>query len=163
MPLLEHEKAKIIIGDLLKILLDELEMNWEPFGSTTFKRKDMQAGIEPDDCFYIQNYARMIGKDRLDLTIDPPPDLAIEVDLISKTKLSVYEALGVPEIWRYKNQRLQINILQDGKYLQSLISPSFPNFPITEVIPAFISRSLTEGTSATLRAFRQWVMERIEK
>jgi Uma2 family endonuclease len=62
MPLPEHEKPKIIIGDLLKILLDELEINWEPFGSTTFKRQDMMAGIEPDDCFYIKNYAQMVGR-----------------------------------------------------------------------------------------------------
>ena len=81
----EHEKAKVIIGDLLKILLDELEIDWEPFGSTTFKRQDMMAGIEPDDCFYIQNAARMIGRESLDLTVDPPPDLAIEIDVTSKT------------------------------------------------------------------------------
>lgn len=70
----EHEKAKVVIGDLLKILLDDLGIAWEPFGSTTFKREDMVQGIEPDDCFYIQNYARMIGKDRVALAVDPPPD-----------------------------------------------------------------------------------------
>ncbi len=98
MPLPEHEFDKEIIGDMVKILLEELEVDRECYGSTTFKRKDMEAGIEPDNCFYIQNYRLMIGKRRLDLTVDPPPDLAIEVDVTSKTQLSAYEALGVPEL-----------------------------------------------------------------
>ncbi|MGC1245639.1 MAG: Uma2 family endonuclease, partial [Spirulinaceae cyanobacterium] len=86
MPLPEHEFDKEIIGDMVKILLEELEIDRECYGSTTFKRKDMVAGIEPDNCFYIQNYRSMIGKRRLDLTVDPPPDLAIEVDVTSKTQ-----------------------------------------------------------------------------
>lgn len=157
MPSAEHERAKVIIGDLLKILLDELNLNWEPFGSTTFKRQEMAAGIEPDDCFYIQNYARMIGKKRINLTVDPPPDLAIEVDITSKTQLSAYEALGVPEIWRYENQTLKIYFLQNHQYIKSPISPTFPEFLVIEGISQFFEMSLTEGTSVALRAFRQWV------
>ncbi|NER98429.1 MAG: Uma2 family endonuclease, partial [Symploca sp. SIO1B1] len=88
MPLPEHEFDKEIIGDMVKILLEELEIERECYGSTTFKRRDMAAGIEPDNCFYIQNYRSMIGKRRLDLTVDPPPDLAIEIDVTSKTQLS---------------------------------------------------------------------------
>ncbi|NET03530.1 MAG: Uma2 family endonuclease [Symploca sp. SIO2B6] len=160
MPLPEHEKAKIIIGDLLKILLDELDLNWEPFGSTTFKRQDMAAGIEPDDCFYIQNYARMIGRENLDLTVDPPPDLAIEIDLTSKTQLSAYEVLGVPEIWRYKNRELQVYVLQSGKYVESTMSPTFPDFPVIEGISQFLKMGRLSGTSQALRAFRLWVRER---
>jgi Uma2 family endonuclease len=106
MPLAGHERIKVLFGDLLKIILDELGLEWESLGSTTFKSKKMQAGIEPDDCFYIQNYQAMIGKMRLNLDIDPVPDLAIEVDLTSITQISAYEALAVPEIWRYKNGKL---------------------------------------------------------
>jgi Uma2 family endonuclease len=163
MPLPEHEKPKIIIGDLLKILLDELEINWEPFGSTTFKRQDMMAGIEPDDCFYIQNSAQMIGREILDLTVDPPPDLAIEIDVTSKTQLSAYEVLGVPEIWRYENRRLQVYVLQSGKYAESAISPTFPNFPVIEGISQFLEMGRQSGTSQALRAFRQWVRERVNR
>jgi Uma2 family endonuclease len=163
MPLPEHEKPKIIIGDLLKILLDELEINWEPFGSTTFKRQDMMAGIEPDDCFYIQNYARMIGRESLDLTVDPPPDLAIEIDVTSKTQLSAYEVLGVPEIWRYENRRLQVYVLQSGKYVESAISPTIPDFPVIEGISQFLEMGRISGTSQALRAFRQRVRERMNK
>lgn len=135
-------------------------MERECFGSTTFKREDMVAGIEPDNCFYIQNHARMIGRDRLDLTVDPPPDLAIEVDVTSKTQVSAYEALGVPEIWRYENRKLQIYVLQAGKYVESQTSPTFPNFPVIEGISRFLEMSRTTGTSQALRAFRKWVRER---
>jgi len=159
MPLPKHEKAKVIIGDLVKILLEELEIDYESFGSTTFKREDMASGVEPDDSFYIQNHVRMIGKERIDLKVDPPPDLAIEVDVTSKTQLDAYEALGVPELWRYEDGKLQINILNDGKYIESEISPSFPNLAILSAIPQFVEQSRTVGTRPTLRTFRQWVRD----
>jgi Uma2 family endonuclease len=161
-PLPKHEKAKVVIGDLLKILLDELDLNWEPLGSTTFKRKDMAAGIEPDDCFYIKNHAVMIGREHIDLTVDPPPDLAIEIDDTSKTQLSAYEALGVPEIWRYENYKLKIYLLQKGEYVESPTSPTFPDFPVTEGISRFVDFSRTAGTRPALKAFRQWVGEQLE-
>lgn len=159
MPLPKHEVAKVIIGDLGKILLEELEIDCESFGSTTFKREDMNFGVEPDDSFYIQNHAQMIGKERIDLKVDPPPDLVIEVDVTSKTQLDAYEALQVPELWRYEAGKLQINVLQDGKYVESDISPNFPNLPIIEAITTFVEQSRTIGRSAALRAFRQWVRD----
>lgn len=158
-PLPEHERAKVIIGDLVKILLDELDRNWESFGSTTFKREDMTAGVEPDDCFYIQNYKLMIGRDRINLTVDPPPDLAIEIDVTSKTKMSAYQALRVPEIWRYENGNLEINLLQGEQYIKSQTSLTFPNFPIIEGIYRFVEMSRTIGTTPALREFRKWVRE----
>ncbi|MBD2516712.1 Uma2 family endonuclease [Nostoc sp. FACHB-973] len=161
-PLPEHERAKVIIGNLVIILLDELDLNWECLGSTTFKRKDLSAGLEPDDCFYIENYQLMIGKDRIDLTIDPPPDLAIEIDVTSRTKISAYQALKVPEIWRYENRNLEINLLQGEQYAKSQTSPTFPDFPITELIPRFVEMARTTGTSSAIRNFRQWVREQIQ-
>jgi len=158
-PLPEHEVNKETIGDIVKILLEELEIDRECFGSTTFQREDMLAGIEPDNCFYIQNYAQMIGKTRVNLTVDPPPDLAIEIDVTSKTQVSAYQALGVPEIWRYENGKLQIYLLESGKYVESLNSPIFPNFPIIEEISRFLEISQTIGTSRMLREFRKWVRE----
>ncbi|MFB2772935.1 Uma2 family endonuclease [Pelatocladus sp. BLCC-F211] len=158
-PLPKHEVAKVIIGDLVKILLEELEIDCETFGSTTFKREDMAFGIEPDDSFYIQNHARMIAKERIDLTIDPPPDLVIEVDVTSKTQLDAYEALKVPELWRYEDGKLQINILQNGKYIESEMSVTFPNWAILQIVPQFVEQSRTIGRSPALRAFREWVRE----
>jgi Uma2 family endonuclease len=161
MPLPKHEKAKVIIGDLVKILLEELQIDCEAFGSTTFKREDMAQGVEPDDSFYIQNHATMIGKERIDLNVEPPPDLAIEVDVTSKTQLDAYEALGVPELWKYADGKLQINILQNGKYIQSEFSPTFPNLPISQVIPQFVEQSQKIGRSPTLRICREWVKAQI--
>ncbi|BAY74623.1 hypothetical protein NIES25_10370 [Nostoc linckia NIES-25] len=161
-PLPEHERAKVVIGNLVKVLLDELELNWESLGSTTFKRKDISAGIEPDDCFYIQNYQLMIGKDTIDLTFDPPPDLAIEIDVTSRIKISAYQALRVPEIWRYENKNLDINVLQGEQYTKSETSLTFPSFPINELIPRFVEMARTTGTSSAIRNFRQWVREQIQ-
>lgn len=159
MPLPEHEVNKELIGDMVKLLLDELEMDWEPYGSTTFKRAEMSAGIEPDTCFYIQNARRMIGKGRLNLSVDPLPDLAIEIDVTSKTQLSAYVALGVPELWCYGNGKLQVFLLRESEYLQVETSPTFANVPVIEGIVQFLKLSETEGSSAARKAFRQWVRE----
>jgi Uma2 family endonuclease len=160
-PLPEHKKAKVIIGDLVKILLDELDLCWESLGSTTFKREDMAAGVEPDDCFYIQNYRLMIAKERIDLSIDPPPDLVIEIDVTSKTKVSAYQELKVPEIWRYENGSLEINLLQGDEYIKSKTSLIFSNFPVTDEISRFVKMAKTAGTTLALREFRKWVKEYI--
>jgi Uma2 family endonuclease len=161
MPLPKHEKAKILIGEFVKILLDELGTDWEPYGSTTFKRPEMAAGVEPDDCFYIQNAARMVGKDRIDLSEDPPPDLALEVDITSQTQLSAYVALGVPELWRYAEGRVEIFVLRSGEYVPVDTSPTFPNLPVVEKISEYLKISQTEGAGAARRAFRQWVREQL--
>ena len=136
--------------------MNERDMAWESLGSTTFKREDMTVGIEPDDCFYIQHHNLMIGRNRVDLTLDPPPDLAIEVDLTSTTQLSAYETLGVPELWRYQDHNLHIYVLQAGQYVESPSSPTFPDLPIREGISRFVEMSRTAETSPTLRAFRDW-------
>jgi Uma2 family endonuclease len=160
-PLPEHETAKVFLGDFVKILLDELHLDWISLGSTTFKKQLMAVGIEPDDCFYIQNSQRMVGRTRLDLAIDPPPDLAIEVDLTSKTQISAYEALQVPEVWCYDSGRLKFFVLQQGHYRESLTSLNFPALPLLETLPQWIQRGQTEVMSTVGRSFRQWVREQI--
>jgi Uma2 family endonuclease len=161
MPLSEHERAKVLIGDLLKILLEELDLPWESLGSSTFKKESMNAGIEPDDCFYIKNCHAMIGKKRLDLTIDPLPDLAIEVDLTSPTQISAHEALKVPEIWRYKNDKLAIFILTEGQYIESSISLIFPDLLVLEGISRQLERSteilMSEARKEFRKEVRQWL------
>ena len=157
MPLPGHERIKILISNLLVILLEELGLEWESLGSTTFKSKRMQAGIEPDDCFYIKNYQAMIGKTRLDLDVDPVPDLAIEIDLTSITKISAYEALAVPEIWRYRNGKLEISLFENGKYINSSVSKTFPSVPVMQGISLFLEKSKDQPMSALRREFRQWL------
>lgn len=157
MPLPEHEVDKELIGDMVKILLEERDIDAECFGSTTFKRKDLGVGVESDQCFYIQNHAVMIGKLRLDLTIDPAPDLAIEVDVTSKTGLEVYRQLGVPEVWRFEDGVLRIAVLENSVYQDSETSLQFPDLPIAQVIAQSIRRRRLEGRGKTLKAFRSWV------
>lgn len=158
-PLPEHERAKVIIADLVKALLDEMDLNWESLGSTTFKQQDLSAGIEPDDCFYIQNYQLMIGKNRIDLAIDPPPDLAIEIDVTSKTRINAYKALKVPEIWRYEDGEIEINLLQGEQYIKSHISRAFPNFPVIDIIPEFVQMAKKTGMSIAIKEFRKLLKE----
>lgn len=160
-PLPEHEVAKVIIGDFVKALLEELDIEFWSLGSTTFDQEKMAAGVEPDDCFYIQNEAAVRGKDRIDLTVDPPPDLAIEIDITSRTRFNNYEVLGVPELWRWNGTKLEINILVSGKYVASTASSVFPNLPIAQVISEFLIRSKADGRNAAMKAFRAWVREQL--
>jgi Uma2 family endonuclease len=123
----------------------------------------MLKGIEPDNCFYIQNEAAVRGKERLDLSVDPSPDLALEIDVTSRTHPSIYEALGVPELWRFEKGKLQINVLRNGKYMESWFSPTFPNLPLVEVIPQYLSQVKTDGRNKTMRAFRDWVRQQVTR
>ncbi|APB32355.1 Uncharacterized protein conserved in cyanobacteria [Gloeomargarita lithophora Alchichica-D10] len=155
MPLPKHEREKSMLGDIVKILLEELAIDCECFGSTTFKRQEMNFGIEPDECFYIQNHHAMIGKNRLNLAIDPPPDLAIEVDVTSQTQVQAYTRLGVPELWVYGEAELTIYILQSGQYQRSECSSIFPNLPLLAWVPELLAQSITIGRSQALRTWRQ--------
>lgn len=160
-PLPEHEKAKEIIGELVRILLDELQINFEPLGSTTFENEQMIQAVEPDTCFYIQNYEAVIGKTRINLTVDPPPDLAIEIDITSRTQFENYQRLGVPELWRCTRRGLQINLLQEGNYVESNVSPNFPGIPIIELINRTVEQNLSVGRSQAIREFKRWVRENL--
>ena len=162
MPLPEHEDDKEIIGDLIKALLEELDIEFRSLGSTTFKKNQTQ-GLEPDQCFYIQNEAAIRGKKRIDLSVDPPPDLAIEIDVTSRTHPSIYEAFGVPELWRFDQGKLQINTLQgDGSYASVAESPIFLGLPLGEILPHYLAESKIIGRNKVLKAFRQWVREQLE-
>src|SRR4028119_1624723 len=160
-PLPEHEKAKEIIGDMVKILLSERGINYEALGSTTLKNERMTQAVEPDACFYIQNQAAVIGKNRLDMSVDPPPDLAIEIDLTSRTQLGNYQILGVPELWRYARRGLQISVLQAEQYIESDVSPTFPNIPIVELVNQYTQQSQVAGRTSAIQAFRNWVGENL--
>jgi Uma2 family endonuclease len=160
-PLPEHEVNKENISDFVKVLLEELDIEFCPLGSTTFKNQTMFKGIEPDSCFYIQNEARVRGKNKLDLTVDPSPDLAIEIDLTNRTHPEIYQALGVPELWRYERNKLQILLLVNGSYIESDRSNIFANFPLIRVIPQYLAQCRTEGRNKGIKTFRSWVREQL--
>jgi len=90
----------------------------------------------------------------MDLAVYPPPDLAIESDVTSRTTLYAYKALRVPEVWIYRNRQLKIYILQNGEYTESSVSSIFPNMPITEMIPQLVQKAIDEGTSRMLRELK---------
>jgi Uma2 family endonuclease len=99
---------------------EELDIDIRGFGSTTFRREDLARGFEPDSCFYIQSVERISGRATLDLTIDPPPDLVIEIDLTNASldKFPIYAQVGVPEIWRYDRAELRIFHLENAVYVE---------------------------------------------
>jgi Uma2 family endonuclease len=156
-----HESCKALIGDLIKILLEENNWNYGALGSTTFKNASMAQAVEPDNCFYIEHEADVRGKDRIDLTIDPPPDLALEIDITTRTHFDNYQKLGVPELWRFNGKTLEINVLTDGRYIVSATSRWFPDLPLCEVIPEAVTKSRQVGRNAVMREFRQWVREHV--
>ncbi len=102
------------------------------------------------------------GKKRIDLAFDPPPDLALEIDVTSRTHPSIYEALKVPELWRFEKGKLQINVLVDDSYVESNPSPNFPGLPLIEVISIYVEQSQIVGRNKTFRAFRAWVRESVK-
>ncbi|MEG3928679.1 MULTISPECIES: Uma2 family endonuclease [unclassified Microcoleus] len=155
-PLPEHEIPRDLISDIVKILLKSAGRRYQPFGSTTFKREGA-AGVEPDACFYLLNYQRMIGRRRL-LPDDPPPDLAIETDVTSKTTIDAYKIIGVPEVWVYDSGRLRIYLLQDGEYVESDISPNFPEIAIAQLIPATVERAWQVGNLQALEEFESAIL-----
>ncbi|MBE9207946.1 Uma2 family endonuclease [Nostoc sp. LEGE 06077] len=160
-PLMPHEHNKRLIEKLIDNLAEELNLNIKSIGSTTCKRPDLLRGVEPDSAFYIQNEPLMRQKQNLDLTQDPPPDLVIEVDYTSASvdRLSIYLALGVPEVWRYNEPLMQIYRLQEGTYIPCDVSPSFVNLPLTTEIPRFLQESLNNGEISMIRSFRAWVRQ----
>jgi Uma2 family endonuclease len=157
-PLPEHEVPKGSIGRLLEAMADELDIPLSGFGSSTFRREDVAAGLEPDECYYLQNSARVQGMKRFDPLIYPPPDLAIEIDITSRSipRQPIYAALGVPELWRFDGSRLTILLLQSGSYRTTDRSPSFPFLQIDR-FAGFVRRMLDEPPTSVVREFRGWV------
>ena len=162
-PLPEHEYFSDSLGDAVKDIADELDIDYDCYGSTTWKQELKKAGVEPDQCFYIQNEPLIRGKLSFDLATDPPPDLAIEVDYSSKSlaRFPIYARLGVPEIWRYDDGKLTIHLLDGDQYYESKTSLAFPNLPIQE-LPQLIRDYLPQGKRAMRRAFRDWARKNRE-
>lgn len=159
-PLPEHEYYKEAIADLIKDLADVLEIDYETFGSTTWKRPDLLMGVEPDNCFYLQNEQLIRGKLEFDLLQDPPPDLVLEVDITNKSlnRLPIYARLGVPEIWRYEQGQLKIYQLQNNVYVETSNSLAFGRFPIEQIIP-FLQSNKALGTRTMRLLWRDWVKQ----
>ena len=165
-PLEEHDRCHKLIESLLLIVTDELEQPITSYKNPTLKREDLQIGGEPDAGYYLQNCDRMDGKSAIDLTVDPPPDLILEVELSrsSLNKFAIYAQLGIPEVWRYISKpgetflkgKLFIHYLQGDRYIEEDHGLAFPFLPAGRILQ-FIDQSDVEGLPKALRDLRLWV------
>lgn len=157
-PLPAHERLNRLLQLLLPVVAEATDSDLYSLGSTTFQREDLQRGFEGDSCFYVQNEARVRGKDRIDLPADPPPDLVLEVDVTHSTldKLAVFRAIGVPEVWRYDGGRLEFLVLNDDGYLEQPASRAFPLIRSAELATLLdAGRALTD--MGWIRHVRRWI------
>lgn len=162
-PLPEHESDASFLGRLVIALTEELGLPIKEGGSMTMRRRKKQRGIEPDRCYWIANEPRMRGKRTFSLRVDPPPDLAIEVDVTSNSlnRLGIYAALGVPEVWRYEEPTLTFLAL-GGKRSYSPIpnSLAFPQLKPADLTP-FLPMRASQDENSVVRQFRGWVRQNL--
>ena len=160
-PVSMHERPKNVINRLISALSDELDIDIESLGSTTYKEEMKAKGAEPDDSFYIQNAPAVMGKDEnVDLAFDPPPDLVVEIDRSSSSldKFPIYAGLGVPELWRVHHRQIRIWVLTGEAYEEAIHSRAFP-FLTADVVSRFLEQGITESSRKAAQAFRQWIRQ----
>lgn len=160
-PLEAHDNPSDLIGDFIKILVDQFDFNIKSMGSTTLSRPDLRVGAEPDKGFYIANEPLVRGK-TVDLATDPPPDLIVEVDITHTdiNKNLLYAEMGVPELWRYDGQQLKIYELENGQYQEVETSPTFPSIP-KERLYEFLNECAQQGETQAKRNLRVWLREQL--
>lgn len=156
-PLPKHERAGRLLARLVQTYTETRDIPVASFGMTTWRREDLARGLEADECFYIQHEPLIRGREDLSLDRDPPPDLAIEVDITrsSLEKQKIYAALGIPELWRFEDEQLLMFVLQtSGDYQQTTQSPSLPGLSPAQ-IETFMRLRLSMGETEWIRAFRE--------
>ncbi len=156
-PSTEHESIAYYIGLLVAVFAEEAGVDLYGAGSTTFDREDLERGFEPDACFYVRNAERVRGKPRIDLRLDPPPDLLIEVDITSPSldKFPIYARASIPEIWRHDGERLAIFELRGEEYIEVAVSKTLS--PLTsEALSSLIEESSSLDIVTWMRRVRGW-------
>lgn len=154
-----HEFYKKLLGRIVETLTEALELEILSLGSMTCDRQDLAKGLEPDQCYYIQNEANVWDKEKINLQTDPPPDLAIEIDITSSSlnRFSIYASLGIPEIWHYNGKTVSIYGLENNQYQSLDHSLAFPRLNVTELQHFLdLRRSLKENT--LIRQVRAWAL-----
>jgi Uma2 family endonuclease len=161
-PLPPHETYKRWLGRLVEIVAEEMDLEIRSLSSATWSRKDLLKGVEADECYYIQNEAAVRGKMEIDLTVDPPPDLAIEIDISSPSlpRLPIYAALSVPEIWQFDGEQFQILQLVAGEYEAQPQSQALPIVTV-EIAKNFIAQAQEIGETSWAKAVRQRVRQQL--
>lgn len=154
---LEHEESADNLRFLVRTLLEELGIDFRTAGSMSLKSREIEGGAEPDGCFYIQNEPGVRGQLRIDLSMDPPPDLAIEVDVTnpSLNKLLIYARFGLPEVWRHDGARLRIYVLRGDRYMESAESSVLPGVT-ADAMSELLEQSKLENARLWQRRVREW-------
>jgi Uma2 family endonuclease len=158
-PLPEHESFGIQLGQFVRVLATTCRIAYKCLGSITLRREDLERGLESDNCFYLVNWSRIRGRRQLDFTRDPPPDLALEIDIThsSLDRLSIYAALAVPEVWRFDSETLLCYHLNNrGTYDEHPQSRAFPFLRVADVVP-FLLQVFDLDEDALTQNFRAWV------
>jgi Uma2 family endonuclease len=158
----EHERYAWFLGRLAVVLTEELGLPILGGGSTTFRRYAKRRGLEPDNCYWITTEPKVRGKSKIDLQNDPPPDLAIEIDITrsSLRRMSIYASIGVPEIWRFDGRSLSFHIRQtNDTYAVATDSNIFPGLRSGD-LSRFLDRRSREEENAVIRQFRAWIKSR---
>lgn len=161
-----HGMYSRLLYRLIVILTEMLGLSLESCGDMTCDREDVERAIEPDECFYVENAARVRGKMTVDLTVDPPPDLAVEVDLStdSQRRMGIYAKIAVPEIWRFDGAALSIHLRQpDGVYAVVERSRCFPVVAAADLTRFLQQRTPEVDENDLLRSFRDWVRQQLDK
>lgn len=163
-PKWRHEIWKRLVDKLIQHLVLELGVLMRTGGSPTLKRRDLQRGMEPDECYWIQNEAAVRGKMDLDLEVDPVPDLVFEAEATRSLldRLPILASLGVGEVWRYDGTRLIVHLLDEsGTYVESPTSRCFPWLPLDAFI-AHLDKYAEMSENAWILQFQQWVRDTID-
>ena len=155
-PLPRHGREANMIADIVKALLDDEDRNYEAFTPITMELPDV-SGIEPDYCFYIDNWQVAVGKDRIDWTVDLPPDLAIEIDVTSFTSELDFLPFKVPEVWIFKKYQLTIYQLGSNNYEISESSRYFPGIALQQMIDSYFTIAKEKGTGVATRELRRFL------
>jgi Uma2 family endonuclease len=157
-----HERYKSIFTRMIETLGDELEVDYFALGSTTFASRALERGLEPDACFLIANAGCVTDWRNYDPAVDPPPDLAVEIDVTSdsRKRMEIYAALNIPEVWRFDGNALVVWTPRAGRFAASPSSPAFPTVPIQR-----LARFVLDYRSGTdrewIRQFRRWLRESV--
>ena len=159
-PLPIHDKVKKLAGRLIELATLERDIPVSSFGSTTWKRQDLSKGLEADECYYIQSEPKVHGRTDIDLKRDPPPDLAVEVDITHNPldRASIYAAIGVPELWRHDGERFSfLRRTEAGSYQPIATSDALP-FMTPKIVDHFVAMMIADENGG-LRAFREWLRQ----
>lgn len=151
-----HERVGYLIGRCIDVWTEEKRIDVQSCRATTFRREDLLRGLEPDNCYYIEHEPDVRDRDQVDLTFDPPPDLAVEVDVTARSidRMPIYAALGVPEIWRWHEEKLLVLRLDPaGQYGEVPASQALPEFPF-DMLTDLIKRRTTASETTLIRQFR---------